>query len=285
MKIGSYKLYPVSAGKFALDGGAMFGIIPKPLWSKTNPPDDMNRIALAMRCLLLKSDKRIVLIDNGAGNKYSEKQKKIYTLGDPLADLDRDLMRAGVTREAVTDLILTHLHFDHAGGTTSRNGTEIVLNFPNARHYIQKSHWEHALNPTERDKGSFMKDDYEILGSSPLLELLDGPGELFPGLSLLLTDGHTTSQQLPLISDGTASVLFCGDLVPTVSHLPFVYMMGYDIRPLFTLADKKRYLKQAFDEKWILFFEHDPETVAGELIQTDKGFSLGERRDFRNEDG
>jgi glyoxylase-like metal-dependent hydrolase (beta-lactamase superfamily II) len=276
MKIGPYTLHQIHAGTFGLDGGAMFGIIPKPLWEKSNPPDEQNRISLAMRCLLLKSDERIILIDNGAGNKYTDKLRSIYKFGDSMVSLIAELNEYGVQPEEVTDVILTHLHFDHAGGTTLIRYQDPVLTFPNAVHYVQRDHWEHAFKSTERDQGSFMKHDFELLESYPKLELLDGPGELFPGIDLIITNGHTTAQQLPKISDGTETLFFCSDLVPTTAHIPFVYIMGYDIRPLVSLEDKKKYLRRAYEEEWILMFEHDPQVAAARIMPTDKGYVLGE---------
>jgi glyoxylase-like metal-dependent hydrolase (beta-lactamase superfamily II) len=276
MKIGNYTLHSVTAGLFGLDGGAMFGIIPKPLWEKHNPPDDRNRITLAMRCLLIKGDNQVILVDNGAGNKYADKLRGIYKFDDSMTSLVTDLKRYDVRPEDVTDLILTHLHFDHAGGTTLKKGDEHSLTFPNAVHYVQKAHWRHACNPTERDRGSFIQEDYELLRSHPKLELLDGPGELFPGIELLLTNGHTTAQQLPRISDGNRTLFYCADLVPTVAHIPYVYIMGYDIRPLVTLEDKKKYLKRAYEEGWILMFEHDPADTAVKLEMSEKGYIRGE---------
>jgi glyoxylase-like metal-dependent hydrolase (beta-lactamase superfamily II) len=280
MKIGSYTLHQVHAGTFGLDGGAMFGIIPKPLWEKSNPPDVQNRINLAMRCLLLKSDERVILVDNGAGNKYSDKLKDIYKFGDSMVSLTDELMKHNVKPEDVTDVILTHLHFDHAGGTTQIQSGDPVLTFPNAVHYVQRDHWEHAVKPTERDRGSFMKHDFELLASYTNLELLDGPVELFHGIDLLITNGHTVSQQLPKISDGTQTLFFCSDLVPTTAHIPFVYIMGYDIHPLVSLEDKKKYLRIANEEDWILMFEHDPEVAAAKIRRTDKGYLLGEEVKF-----
>jgi len=280
MKIGSYTLYPIEAGTFGLDGGAMFGIVPKPLWSKSNPPDEQNRIELAMRCLLLKSDDRIVLIDNGGGNKYTGKQKNIYKFEDSLRSLFQSLDSAGVDRMDVTDMILTHLHFDHAGGTTMYENGRLVPTFPNARHYVQKAHWEHAHNPTDRDRGSFLKQDFELLREINGFELVDGAGEILPGIEVVVTNGHTAAQQLPKISDGKTTLFYCCDLVPTTSHIPYPYIMGFDIRPLETLKDKKLYLTKAFEEEWVLFFEHDPEIKAGKLRKTEKGFALGESFSF-----
>jgi glyoxylase-like metal-dependent hydrolase (beta-lactamase superfamily II) len=274
MKIGRYELFPVETGRFALDGGAMFGIIPKPLWQKSHPTDDRNRIELAARALLLKGDGRVILVDNGNGSKFTEKQVDIYRLDMSQFSLDASLRALGVSADDVTDVILTHLHFDHAGGSTVRVGKEIHPAFPKARYYVQGAHWEQAMHPTEKDRGSFLPDDFLPLRAHGVLEFIDGPGELFPGISFELVNGHTTAQQLPKISDGATTLLYSCDLFPTTSHIPLPYIMAYDIRPLTTLEDKKRILASAVEEEWVLFFEHDPHTVAGTVQRTEKGYAF-----------
>ncbi len=274
MKIGDYTLFPVETGRFRLDGGAMFGIIPKPLWSRTNPPDERNRITLAARALLIVGRGKVILVDDGNGSKFTEKQRDIYELESVPSDLDASLHALGYSRERVTDVLLTHLHFDHAGGSTHRVDGQIVPSFPNARYHVQRAHWEQALHPTEKDRGSFMPDDFMPLMEHGFLELLDGEGEFLPGIALVLVNGHTAAQQLPKISDGNTTLLYCCDLFPTTSHIPLPYIMAYDLRPLTTLEEKKRILGRAVDEEWILFFEHDPVTVAGRASRTDKGFTF-----------
>ncbi len=275
MTIGPYQLFPVETGRFALDGGAMFGIIPKPLWAKTNPPDERNRIELAARALLIIGNGRKILVDNGNGEKFTGKQIEIYRLDHSRFTLDASLRERGLTREDITDVLLTHLHFDHAGGSTIREDGHLKPAFPNARYYVQRSHWEQALHPTEKDRGSFMPDDYLPLKEHGVLEFLDGEGELFPGISLLVMNGHTVAQQLPRISDGRTTLLYCCDLFPTTSHIPLPYIMAYDIRPLTTLDEKKKILAAAVEERWTLFFEHDPLTVAGNVQRTEKGYAFG----------
>jgi len=184
------------------------------------------------------------------------------------------LEKLGVRPEEITDVILTHLHFDHAGGSTYRENGELKLTFPNARHYVQKAHWQQALNPTEKDRGSFMPDDYMPLQTHAVLEFTEGECEIAPGISLLVMNGHTASQQLPLITDGKQTVLFSCDLFPTTAHIPLPYIMAYDLRPLTTLEEKKRILRRACDEDWTLFFEHDPHTIAGKVKGTEKGFAF-----------
>ncbi len=274
MKFGKYEIHPVETGRFGLDGGAMFGIVPKPLWSRTNPPDERNRIELAARALLIVGGGRTILVDNGNGSKFAPNRIDIYRLDTSRFELHRSLEKYGVRAGDVTDVILTHLHFDHAGGSTYRENGKLKITFPNARHYVQKSHWLHAMNPTEKDRGSFMPDDYAPLQEGGVLELVDGEVDLFPDISMLVVDGHTTAQQLPKISNGTTSLLFCCDLFPTTAHIPLPYIMAYDLRPLVTLEEKKKLLPQACDEKWILYFEHDPNTVAGTVRATDKGYAF-----------
>jgi len=287
MKIGNYILTSINTGTFALDGGAMFGVVPWVFWSKTNTPDERQRITLAARCLLIRGEGRTILVDTGNGNKWNDKLKDIYRLDNSVYTLEDSLAKAGVKPEDVTDVILTHLHFDHCGGSTKiveamsdgRQG-KLVPAFPNATHYVQKAHWELSQNPTDRDRASFMKDDFQILHDLGMLKFVEGEQEIFPGISVIVCNGHTTAQQLPKISDGKNTLLFLCDLVPTTSHIPFPYIMGYDLRPLTTLEEKKRILPQANAEDWILFFEHDPETVSVKLQKTEKGFSIKEKITF-----
>jgi glyoxylase-like metal-dependent hydrolase (beta-lactamase superfamily II) len=277
MKIGPYEVHTIETGRFALDGGAMFGIVPWVFWSKTNAPDERQRIDLAARCWLLRGSGKTILVDVGNGDKWSDKVKDIYKLDTSQHSLLNSLRLHNVKPEAVTDVILTHLHFDHAGGSTVRKNGELVPTFPNARYYVQRKHWERSQSPTEKDRGSFMPDDFQPLMDHRVLELVDGEFEIFPGIELIVTNGHTDAQQLPRISDGKTSVLFCCDLVPTASHVPTPYVMAYDVRPLVTIEEKKRILGRAYEEGWHLFLEHDPATELITLKQTEKGFVAGRR--------
>ncbi|HTP79796.1 MAG TPA: MBL fold metallo-hydrolase [Bacteroidota bacterium] len=274
MKIGPYDVCSIETGRFALDGGAMFGVVPWVFWSKTNPPDARQRIDLAARCWLIRGNGKTILVDDGNGSKWNDKLKDIYNLRTHESDLVSSLKKAGVDPGMVTDVILTHLHFDHAGGSTMRVDGRVVPTFPNAKYYVQKSHWDHAQQPTEKDRGSFMVDDFIPLKEHGVLEFVDGEFEIFPGIDLVVCNGHTQAQQLPRISDGKTTMLFSCDLIPTVSHIPYPYIMGYDIRPLVTLEEKKRILPRAFEEGWILFLEHDPLTEAVKLKPTGKGFAV-----------
>jgi glyoxylase-like metal-dependent hydrolase (beta-lactamase superfamily II) len=274
MKIGEYEIHPIETGRFGLDGGAMFGIVPKPLWAKTNPPDERNRIQLAARAMLIIGNGHKILVDNGNGTKFTDKQVDIYNLDMSKYDLNRSLTHYGLTTKDITDVILTHLHFDHAGGSTHRENGKLCPTFPNAKYYVQKAHWKQAINPNEKDRGSFMQDDFLPLKAEGLLEFVEGEGELFPHIEVLVMNGHTAAQQLPKISDGKTTVLYCCDLFPTTAHIPLPYIMAYDLRPLTTLEEKRRILGRTYEERWMFFFEHDPNVIAGTVKSTEKGFML-----------
>jgi glyoxylase-like metal-dependent hydrolase (beta-lactamase superfamily II) len=272
LKIGKYELIPVETGRFALDGGAMFGVVPKNLWEKTNPADDQNRITLALRSLLLKSEERRILIDTGIGTKIDEKFSKIYQVDLEDSNLKKNLSKHHVDPEEITDVILTHLHFDHAGGTTYLEDNQLKPTFPNAVHHLQGEHWDWALQPSEKDRASFLIDDYLLLEENNLLNKLTGSGELFPGLEALVMFGHTPGMQVVKISDSNQTLLFCADLIPTASHIPIPWVMAYDNNPMITMNEKNKILSLAVKENWILFFEHDPYRTAATVTQTKKGY-------------
>jgi glyoxylase-like metal-dependent hydrolase (beta-lactamase superfamily II) len=274
MRIGAYEIHAIETGRFALDGGAMFGVVPRPLWEKTNPPDENNRITLAARALLLIGAGRTILVDVGNGTKYNEKLTGIYKFDTSEFDIVRSLRAHNVTPAEVTDVILTHLHFDHAGGSTVRENGELKVAFPRAKFYVQKDHWNAANAPTERDRASFFEDDFVPLHQQGVLEFTDGEGEVLPGIHVRILHGHTTALQCPVISDGTTTLFYCADLMPTASHVPLPWIMAYDLRPLVTLDEKRRILSQAVEEDWILFFEHDPLIEAGRLRRGEKGIVL-----------
>lgn len=273
-KIGSYSLYAIETGRFGLDGGAMFGIVPKPLWSRRIAADDRNRIPLNMRCLLLEGQGRVILVDNGLGEKYDEKFADIYAIDEDYPTLGESLGSAGFSEEDVTDVILTHLHFDHCGGSTRKTANGIELTFPNARYHVQRAHWEWALDPNQRERASFFDDNLGPLAASDQLSLLEGQMELFPGIELILVNGHTESQQLVKVSDEETTLVFVADLLPTTAHLRLPWIMAYDVRPLVTLEEKARFLQEAVEGGWHFFFEHDPEVAVATPERTERGIDV-----------
>lgn len=264
-RIGPYTLYAVETGRFRLDGGAMFGIIPKPLWERYAPADERNRIQLNMRCLLLEGNGRLILIDNGLGDKFDDKFRDIYAVDHDYAELHRSLHRLGFAVADITDVILTHLHFDHCGGSTRRIGDRLEVVFPNATFHVQRRHWEWARQPNLRERASFLLENLEPLGASGQLRLVDGPGEIFPGVFVEVVNGHTEAQQIVRIEGPEGTLVFVADLIPTTAHMRPVWNMGYDIRPLVTLEEKLAFLDRAEANGWHLFFEHDPEVAVVSL--------------------
>lgn len=277
LRLGRFELHALEDGSFALDGGAMFGIVPKPLWERQLPADERNRVRLALRCLLVIDGPRRILIDDGMGDKWTEKQLGIYGLDRERSSLDRELARVGVAREEVTDVVLTHLHFDHAGGTTRRGPTgALELSFPNATHHLQTRNWRWAQAPTDKDAGSYLAENFDLLERSGRLHLLDGETELFPGLRLLLSEGHTVALQLPRIEDDSESLIYCADLIPTAAHLRPSWVMGYDLFPVTSIDEKKALLARAERDRSILFFEHEPRFAACRLRREGQDLVAGE---------
>jgi glyoxylase-like metal-dependent hydrolase (beta-lactamase superfamily II) len=258
MKIGKYKLSIIESGFFGLDGGAMFGIVPKPLWEKTNPSDEANRIKLSTRHLILESDSRKIIIDTGMGEKWDEKMKSIYAVEENVS-MQSALDKKGLKVEDITDVILTHLHFDHTGGSTVANNGKLEPAFPNAKYYVQKQNYDWGINPSQRDKGSYLIENFKPLFEEGVLNFINGNESFDNEIEFIVINGHTFGQQMVKVSDGSSTILFCADLIPTISHIPLPYIMGYDLQPLVTLKEKKKYLKIAVDENWKLFFGHDPE--------------------------
>lgn len=279
MKIGNYDIHSIETGTFKLDGGSMFGIIPKVLWEKTNKADDRNRIKLSARCLLIIGNGKIILMDDGNGTKVTQKFIDIYEL-DTTNNLYSSLMKYNKKPSDITDVILSHLHFDHAGGSTIKENGILKPAFPNAIYHVQRTQWENALNPTERDKASYIPDDYMPLKDFGLLNLIDGDKEIFPQISVHVSNGHSPGLQLLKISDGNKTLFYAADLMPCTSHVPLPYIMGFDLNPLITLEDKKKFLKQAVEENWIIFFEHDPDTIAGKIKRTEKGYMFDSPVEF-----
>lgn len=290
LKIGPYDVCPVPTGIFGLDGGAMFGTVPRVLWEKSNPPDDKNRIAMEARALLLKSGDRRILIDcgNGAdfvakyGEKLGGKFAEMYGLDESGPSLMKSLAQHGLRAEDITDVILTHLHFDHAGGATTERNGEIVPTFPNATYYVQRANLETAKQPNIRERASYYAANIEPLEKSGRLRILDGAVEnLLPGISVLVSNGHTQGQQIVKISDiagsGGKTLLYCGDVIPTSSHVRLAWVMGYDLEPLKLIEEKKQILSQAADGHWYLYFEHDPYCDAAQVTRSGPDFSVEKR--------
>lgn len=249
----------------------MFGIVPRPLWERHIAADASNRIPLAMRCLLLRGHGRTILVDTGLGDKTDAKFDRIYAV-DRSHTLLGSLDALGVAASEITDVILTHLHFDHGGGATRRTDAgALELTFPKARHYVQRSHWEWA-HTSPREGASFLGENLDPLQASGQLELLDGSESPFPHLELAIVNGHTRGQQLPLLSDGTTTLLYAGDLLPTAAHVPLLWIMAYDVEPLETVREKEAILERAAAERWHIVFEHDPVHATGRIEATERGY-------------
>lgn len=274
MKIGKYELKVIETGVFGLDGGAMFGIIPKPLWSKFNPADEQNRVTLRARNLLLLSDSRKILIDSGIGSDWDEKFIRNYRLDQSENSSSYSFNKLGIKPEGITDVLLTHLHFDHTGGSTYLKDGKWFPTFPNAKYYVQKKHFEWALNPTEKDRGSFIQNRFMPLHNEGLLNFIDGDVSFDDEIEFITINGHTSFQQMIKVYDSSNSVLYCGDLFPFTSHIPIPYVMGYDLQPLLTVQEKKKILPIAVEQNWKLFFEHDPEVIMGTVAESQGKFSI-----------
>ncbi|MGA2297145.1 MAG: MBL fold metallo-hydrolase [FCB group bacterium] len=278
MNIGKFQIDVLDTGIFGLDGGAMFGVVPKALWAIAyNPGDELNRIPLAARPLLIRTTDKIILVDTGNGNKMSDTFAERYGIDREKSSLELALKPFNLKPEKITDVILTHLHFDHAGGAAVIKNGEIVPTFPNAKYYVQKEHLMWAESPTDKDKASFVKNNYQSLVQNGLVETLDGPGELFPGITVMPVNGHTKAMQIVKISDGGQTLLYCADLSPTSAHVNIPFIMGYDNNPLTVIEEKKKYFAEAYEDKWILCFEHDAFVQAAYVNNTNKGFSAGEK--------
>jgi glyoxylase-like metal-dependent hydrolase (beta-lactamase superfamily II) len=272
------ELFTIETGHFKLDGGAMFGVVPKSIWHKLNPADENNMISLAMRCLLVQDGKRLILIDNGMGNKQDAKFFGYYYLHGNHS-LDASLAKYGFSRADITDMVLTHLHFDHCGGSIAYNAdrTKLETAFPNATYWVSEAHWNEALAPNPREKASFLKENIMPIQESGQLQLLQ-PGQQFhPEIDLLFTQGHTQSMMHPIVPFKGSKLIYLADVIPTQAHLPTPYVMGYDVRPLDTMKEKTDILNMALDNNWVLYFEHDPHLQACTLQQTEKGIRVGEQ--------
>ena len=274
------KIYPIETGNFKLDGGAMFGVVPKVLWQRTNPADSNNLIDLSMRCMLIEDGNRLILIDTGLGNKQSDKFFSYYYLfGD--FSLDTSLAKYGFHRDDITDVFLTHLHFDHCGGSIQWNKDRTFYEpaFKNAKFWSNKDHWQWATVPNAREKASFLKENINPMETSGQLNFVDLPkGDFLQnsslGFDILFADGHTDKQMIPHIKYQGKTVIFMADLLPTTGHIPLPYVIGYDTRPLLTLDEKEKFLNKAADEEFYLFLEHDAQSELCTVQHTEKGVRL-----------
>jgi glyoxylase-like metal-dependent hydrolase (beta-lactamase superfamily II) len=268
------KLHIIETGFFKLDGGAMFGVVPKSIWEKTNPADERNLCAWAMRCLLIEDGKRLILIDNGIGDKQDQKFLSHYYLhGD--TDLIRSIHARGFHEDDITDMFLTHLHFDHCGGGVHLQNGKAALTFKNAKYWSNAEHWEWATKPNPREKASFLKENILPMQESGHLNFVDvNDASPFSQFEILLFSGHTDKMMVPKIQIKGKVICFMADLLPSIGHIPLPYVMGYDTRPLTTLSEKEKFLDEAADHNYILFFEHDSVHECCTVKRTEKGVRL-----------
>lgn len=286
IQIGPYDVIPIPTGIFGLDGGAMFGTVPKVLWEKTNPPDQNNRIAMEARALLLKSSHRKILIDTGNGGdfvqKYGEKLggkfAELYNISDEGPSLKKSLASAQVDPSEITDVILTHLHFDHAGGSTEWRDGKIQATFPKAKYYIQSENLKTAQNPNLRERASYFPANFQPLIDSGALKILEGKVDsLLPHVSVQISNGHTQGQQIVFVHDEKCGLLYGGDLVPTSTHVRTPWLMGYDLNPLLLMEEKQKYLGSVADKQWFVFLEHDPYCDMALIERNGSDFAVSER--------
>ncbi|HSJ65551.1 MAG TPA: MBL fold metallo-hydrolase [Gemmatimonadaceae bacterium] len=277
LRLGRWRIHAIQAGGMRLDGGAMFGVVPKPLWERRIQPDARNRIPMGMRCLLIEHDAGPVLIDTGAGNKEDAKFHDIYAIengGDPGPTALEDGLRtaAGIAPADVRLVLNTHLHFDHAGGNTRRTPDErVVPSFPHARYVVQRGEYEFATHTNERTAGSYFPPNYVPIHEAGLFDFVEGETQILPGIRLLPTPGHVPFHQSILLESDGERALFLADLIPTTTHLPLPWIMGYDVEPLVTLETKRRILRRAAEERWLLIFEHDARVAWGRVAGEEKG--------------
>lgn len=275
MKIGDYILTVIHSGFLALDGGAMFGVVPKPLWQKMIPADDRNRIPLATRHLLLESDSKKILIDTGIGTKLTERELDIFKIDQSEYDLHSSLAQAGVKPEDITDVFLTHLHFDHTGGSTCVADGKLRPTFPNATYHVHQEHFNWACKPSEKDQAAYVNDNFMPLQEEGILKLWTGDDPQFDDtISFPTVHGHVFYQMLVKLQDSSTTMLYGADMFPTASHIHLPNIMALDLQPLETLKERKRLLPKMIDESWLLFFEHDHRFALGTVKQTAKGYSV-----------
>lgn len=279
------KIYPIETGTFKLDGGAMFGVVPKSLWQRTNPADENNMCTWSMRCLLIEDGNRLMLIDTGIGDKQDEKFFAHYYMADTKT-LEQSLSKLGFGLDQITDVFLTHLHFDHCGGAIQWNKDRTLLEpvFKNAIYWSTENHWKWATEPNPREKASFLKENILPLQESGQLQFIERQGDytqnVFPNMDILFVDGHTESMMIPHIHYKNQTLVFMADLLPSTGHIPLPYVMGYDTRPLITMGEKAQFLNNAAEKNYVLFLEHDSVNECCSVQMTEKGVRLNESMTF-----
>ncbi|WP_256008968.1 MBL fold metallo-hydrolase [Desertivirga xinjiangensis] len=270
------KLYSIETGNFKLDGGAMFGVVPKSIWQKTNPADENNLCDLAMRSLLVEDGNRLILVDTGIGNKQTEKFLNYYYLHGN-SSLEKSLAEYGFHKDDITDVFLTHLHLDHVGGAIERQQDKLIPAFKNAVYWTNQRHWDWAINPNEREKASFLKENIVPIHQSGQLKFVNEQiAGFIPDFNIRFTYGHTDAMMLPQLTYKDKTIVFVADLIPTAGHIPVPYVAGYDVFPLTSMNEKKSFLEEAFKNNYILFFEHDAVNECCTLVETERGLRLGE---------
>ena len=276
MKVGNYTLYSIETSQFSLDGGAMFGIIPKTLWEKEAPADEYNRIQMVTRSLLVVSNERKIIIDTGNGDKWDDKNRSRYNIDLDKINLSSSLEKYGFIPADITDVFCTHLHFDHAGGNTSIEDGKIVPTFPNATYWIHQDNWDLANSPSEKDRGSYLAENWSVLAENGMIEYVTDREEFLPGIEIMLTHGHTIGMMHPLIKDGDNTVFYAADIFPMAAHVPLAWVMAYDLNPVQTIKEKRSLLPTMVDKNWTVFFEHDPLRQAGKVTMDGKHYRLKE---------
>ena len=270
MKLGAFDIQPVTDGRFKLDGGAMFGVVPKVIWETCCQADEQNRIQLGLNCLLIRARGKNILVDTGLGDKEDAQFRDMFAV-ERIPTLRDSLKTYGLQPEDIHMVINTHLHFDHAGGNTVRENGAVVSTFPRAKYFVQRGEYEDAARANERTRASYRRENFTPIAHVDQWEFLDGDLELLPGVSVVITEGHTRRHQSIKIESEGQIAFYLGDLIPTVSHLPLPYIMGYDLYPLQTLETKRWVLNRAFEENWLLVFEHDPRVLMGRVRKDVEG--------------